>query len=258
MAAWWSRNRQRVVQLVGTSLAIVLLVYLLREDGWNEIVAAMRQIQIVNLFWVALLFLVSRIAVAARWHVLLKSAGVNIRFKDSTMLTFTGLFASNFLPTTIGGDVLRLAGAMRMGYDRAVCLASIAADRLIGMFGMFTVAPIGLFYSWNILTSPSLSVSLMAFMEKTLAFLKRTFSTFSIGRAPAILGVYMDPYALLVWSHLSFSVRSRRPRFVLDDRRSVEPHIFRYTDSDFDQWLWLTRAFIYISVLACCWCFAGH
>lgn len=180
MAAWWSRNRQRVVQLVGTSLAIVLLVYLLREDGWNEIVAAMRQIQIVNLFWVALLFLVSRIAVAARWHVLLKSAGVNIRFKDSMMLTFTGLFASNFLPTTIGGDVLRLAGAMRMGYDRAVCLASIAADRLIGMFGMFMVAPIGLFYSWNILTSPSLSVSLMAFMEKTLAFLKRTFSTFSI------------------------------------------------------------------------------
>ena len=180
MVAWLSRNRQRVVQLAGTILAIVLLVFLLREDGWDEIVAAMRQIQLANLFWVALLFLISRIAVVARWHVLLKSGGIKIRFQDSTMLTFTGLFASNFLPTTIGGDVLRLAGAMRMGYDRAVCLASIAADRLIGMFGMFMAAPIGLFYSWHTLTGTSLSLSLIAFMERPLAFIKRIIATFSI------------------------------------------------------------------------------
>jgi hypothetical protein len=76
--------------------------------------------------------------------------------------------------------VLRLAGAMRMGYDRAVCLASIAADRLIGMFGMFMVAPVGLYYAWNVLSGPSLTFSWLAFMERPLAFIKRTLSTFSI------------------------------------------------------------------------------
>ena len=180
MASWLSRNRQRVVQLAGTILAIILLVFLLREDGWNEILAAMRKIQIVNLFWAALLFLISRIAVVGRWHVLLRSGGVNIRFKDSALLTFTGLFASNFLPTTIGGDVLRLAGTIRMGFDRAVCLASIAADRLIGMLGMFMAAPLGLFYSWDVLRLNPSDLSLLAFLQKPLTFIKRTISTFSI------------------------------------------------------------------------------
>jgi uncharacterized membrane protein YbhN (UPF0104 family) len=129
---------------------------------------------------VALLFLISRLAVVARWHVLLRSGGVNIRFKDTASLTFTGLFASNFLPTTIGGDVIKLGGAMQMGYDRAVCLATIAADRIIGMFGMFMVAPLGLVYSWNVIPVTPAGLSVVGFIQKPLAFVKRTLSTFSI------------------------------------------------------------------------------
>ena len=180
MASWLSRNRQRVVQFVGTILAVVLLVLLLREDGTAAVAAAMKQIDPLDLLWVALLFLISRIAIVWRWHILLRSGGVDIPFKDSAMLTFTGLFASNFLPTTIGGDVLRLAGAMKMGYDRAVCLASIVADRLIGMFGMSMAAPLGLMYAWNALPSNLLSLSFLVFIQKPLAFVKRTFLAFSI------------------------------------------------------------------------------
>ena len=180
MASWLSRNRQRVVQLAGTILAIVLLVFLLREEGWDEILVAMRKIQVENLFWAVLLFLLSRFAVVGRWHVLLRSGGVNIRLKDSAMLTFTGLFASNFLPTTIGGDVLRLAGAMQMGFDHVVCLASIAADRLIGMLGMFLAAPLGLFYSWDVLRSNPSALSFSTFFQRPVAFLQRTISTFTI------------------------------------------------------------------------------
>jgi uncharacterized membrane protein YbhN (UPF0104 family) len=140
----------------------------------------MKKIPLADLFWVAILFLISRLAVVWRWHVLLRSGGVDISIKDSAMLTFTGMFASNFLPTTIGGDVLRLAGAMKMGYDKAVCLASIAADRLIGMFGMFMVAPLGLVYSWNVLPATPLAASSTGFLQKPIDFIKRTLSTFSI------------------------------------------------------------------------------
>lgn len=183
MASWLSKNRQRILQLIGTLLAVGLLIFLLKEGGWNEITAAMQQIKVADLFWVALLFAISRIATAFRWHVLLKSGGINIRLKDTMGLTFTGLFASNFLPTTIGGDVVRLAGAMQMGYDRAVCLASIAADRLIGMLGMAMTAPVGLSYSWNTILNTifgSTVSSSVAFLRRPFTFVKRTFSTFSI------------------------------------------------------------------------------
>jgi glycosyltransferase 2 family protein len=180
MNEWWSGNRQRIFQLAGTILAVILLVVLLRNSGWNEIVGAFQKIKTADLLWAVLLFAISRIAIVARWHVLLRSGGIDIRFKDSAALTFTGLFASNFLPSTIGGDVVRLAGAMQMGYDRAVCLASIAADRLIGMLGMTMTLPIGLFHSWSLLQSGPASLLSFGLFQKPLAFVKRTFSVFTL------------------------------------------------------------------------------
>lgn len=199
MASWLSRNRQRVVQIMGTVLAIVLIGLLLREDGWNAVVAAMKQIDPVDLVWVLVLFSISRVAIVARWHVLLRSGGIDISFKNSTMITFTGNFASNFLPTTIGGDVVRLAAIMQMGYDRAVSLASIAGDRLIGMLGMFMTVPLGVMYVWPLLPSNLVDLSLVGFLEKPIRFLKRTLSTFSIWfRKPQSLVLSL----MFTWIHM--------------------------------------------------------
>ena len=181
MSSWWSKNGQRALQLAGTILAVVLLVVLVREGGWDEIVAVFKNIRTSDLLWVTLLFLISRFSMALRWHMLLRSGGIDMHLKDSISLTFTGLFASNFLPSTIGGDVVKLAGAMQMGYDRAVCLASIAADRLVGMAGMTMVLPIGLTHSWSLLgTTTSASFSAATWFKRPIAFLKRTFSVFSL------------------------------------------------------------------------------
>ncbi|HAV78964.1 MAG TPA: hypothetical protein DCX53_16565 [Anaerolineae bacterium] len=180
MTEWWAKNRRQILQLAGTILAIILLVSLLKEEGWNEILTAFKKVTVADLLWVALLFVISRIATAWRWHILLRSGGVDIRFKDSLALTFTGLFASNFLPTTIGGDVVRLAGAIQMGFDRAVCLASIAADRLIGMLGMTMTLPVGIVQSWSLLQTSSASPLTAGWFQNPITFLKRTFSIFGI------------------------------------------------------------------------------
>jgi hypothetical protein len=56
------------------------------------------------------LMIISRLAVTGRWHVLLHSGGIRITPSQSFQITMAGLFANNFLPTTVGGDVIRLAG----------------------------------------------------------------------------------------------------------------------------------------------------
>jgi uncharacterized membrane protein YbhN (UPF0104 family) len=124
--------------------------------------------------------LISRIFVIARWHVLLHSGWVRISFRRTTELTLMGLFASNFLPTTVGGDVVRLAGVMQMGYDRAICLASIAADRLVGLAGMLFAVPFGLSPAWESLRGAASSpfASLVS-LQRPLRFARRTLKTFS-------------------------------------------------------------------------------
>jgi uncharacterized membrane protein YbhN (UPF0104 family) len=180
MSSWWSRNRQLILQSVGTLLAFLLLFFLLKKEDGVGVLVALGKIKLANLLWVALLFAISRVAVTGRWHVLLRSAGIKIPFKDSLSLTFMGLFATNFLPTTIGGDVVRLVRIMQMGYDRAVSLASLAADRLVGLAGMAMTVPIGIVDAWNILPNVPISLSFLARFEKPLAFFKRTLASFSI------------------------------------------------------------------------------
>lgn len=137
-------RKQNLLRLAGTVIALGLLVYLLSQQGWDEIWSALRQIPAWYLAAVLGITLLSRFAVSARWHTLLRSANLNTSYFDSTRLTFAGLFASNFLPTTIGGDVVRLAGSIQLKYDAAVSAASLVVDRLIGMAGMAMAIPFGL------------------------------------------------------------------------------------------------------------------
>jgi glycosyltransferase 2 family protein len=177
---WLSKNRQTIARLAGSLLAIVLLIILLKEESGSEIVSALKRVSIWYFLLGVFVLLISRLFVVVRWHILLRSAGIDISLWRTAMLTFTGLFSNNFLPTTIGGDVVRLAGAMQLGYDRAICLASMVADRLIGMAGMLITLPFGLVPVLSLGRAGSQAVSFGALFQKGLEFVKRTFGTFSI------------------------------------------------------------------------------
>jgi uncharacterized membrane protein YbhN (UPF0104 family) len=137
-------DRNLLLRAVGTILAFALLLYFLSQQGWDEIWESLRQIPAAYFVLSIVLMLLSRTAVALRWHALLRSGGVNATFWQSWKITFAGLFASNFLPTTIGGDVVRLAMALRVGFDKVISAASLVVDRLVGMAGMGSAAPFGL------------------------------------------------------------------------------------------------------------------
>ena len=178
MKTWIKNNRKLILRGGGTLLAIVLLASLLYQNGWDEVLAALKRISFWNLALAFGCIVISRLLITARWHVLLRSGGVNIPFRQTASLVFTGLFANNFLPTTIGGDVVRLAGAIQMGYDQAICLASIAADRVVNMLGMSLASPLGL---WQLSQAGLLqSLALSGFWKKGWDFARRTLESFTI------------------------------------------------------------------------------
>ncbi len=198
------KDRGLLLRLGGTLLAIGLIVVLLREGGWAEVVAAIKQLSWTTILAGIVLVLISRVFVSIRWYILLRSGNVDIPLSRSLALTFTGLFANNFLPTTIGGDVVRLAGAMQMGYDRPVCLASIAADRLTGLIGNAFTLPFGLIpIVQGGAAGAAQSVTLAALWGRAWGFVRRTLETFTIW--------YRKPVAILgavgcTWGHMLCTV----------------------------------------------------
>ncbi len=131
------------LRLVGTLLAVGLLAWLLISQGWQALLDSLAQVSWWGFLITLLLTFISRLSTVGRWHVLLRSANVPISLRQSLELVFAGLFSANFLPTTVGGDLVRLAGAVHWGYSGAVVAASLVMDRLVGMPGMATVLPIG-------------------------------------------------------------------------------------------------------------------
>ena len=182
------QNRQTIARGLGSLLALALLLILIREEGDGELFSALRRVSPGYFLLAVLALFISRLFAVARWHVLLRSAGLDLSFLRSSMLTFTGNFSSNFLPTTIGGDVARLAGAMQLGYDRAICLASLVADRLIGMAGMGLALPLGLVPVLSLDGGVSQSVAFSALFQKGRDFIRRTLQSLSIWmKKPAAL-----------------------------------------------------------------------
>jgi uncharacterized membrane protein YbhN (UPF0104 family) len=90
---------------------------------------------------------------ALRWKILLRAAGVEVPFGRSLALYFTGYYFNFFLPTTVGGDVVRAMGGTRTGASLAVVGGSILVERLLG-FGCLLV--LGLGASFGV---PSLAVA---------------------------------------------------------------------------------------------------
>jgi uncharacterized protein (TIRG00374 family) len=121
-----------------------LLIYLLSRQGWAEIQSAFVSIRLPTLLAAGGLIIGSRVAVVGRWFALLKSAEVDCSASEAFKITFAGLFAANFLPTTVGGDVVRLAELSHIQEKKAAYTASVVMDRAVGLLGMALLLPLGL------------------------------------------------------------------------------------------------------------------
>jgi uncharacterized membrane protein YbhN (UPF0104 family) len=136
------KKTTRLLRVVGSIVALGLLVLLLKNQGWSDIISAFREITFRRFLLCLMVIFISRFAVVSRWYILL-NAVEDISFSRSLKITFAGLFATNFLPTTVGGDVVRFTGAVQLNINGALAAASLIVDRLVGMFGMALALPFG-------------------------------------------------------------------------------------------------------------------
>ncbi len=136
--------RSAWLKLAGTLLSLGLLAWLLTRQGWAQLGAACAALDAWRLGVMLAAVLASRLVIAGRWHLWLAACGAPLPWRRSLALTFTGLFASNFLPSTVGGDVVRLAGAMQLGCRGADATAALFLDRVTGALGMACALPAAL------------------------------------------------------------------------------------------------------------------
>jgi uncharacterized protein (TIRG00374 family) len=128
------RNRKRWGGIARIVISVSLLAWLLSRVGLREVAS-----QLANLngwFYVlaGAVLLLSILARAVRWQVLLTPLGVRASILDLFLLYLVGFFWNSFLPTGFGGDVAKIIELRRISQHGAASATSVVAERVVGLF----------------------------------------------------------------------------------------------------------------------------
>lgn len=113
-----------------------------RIDG-GAFWAAARQSSLPWLVLALASYAVTVLVSSWRWHRLLTIQDARMSFKSVTASFLVSLFFNNFLPTNIGGDVMRVRDTARPVGSTTRAMMVVVADRIAGLIGLFLFAAVG-------------------------------------------------------------------------------------------------------------------
>jgi uncharacterized protein (TIRG00374 family) len=159
-----------------------LLAYLIWRSDPAKIWQSWQQARLeLIVLAVALQFLGVALS-AAKWWVLLRARGERQPFLWLLGAYLAGQFANNFLPTTVGGDALRIAQLGRRVGSYSQASASVFVERLTGFLALSLIANLALVAGYfgiggrPLATAPGLRLITIVFMLAAVAAMAATFT----------------------------------------------------------------------------------
>ena len=137
----WSRTAlQTLLHYGGSALVLVLLFRFLPG---RQVLQALGKLP--ARLWLLVLagYLATHGLGVGKWRLMVNTAGAGLSYLQAARCYFTGLFGSLFLPSLIGGDLVRAALAMRYGKTKAGVLLGSFIDRIIDFAALALLAIAG-------------------------------------------------------------------------------------------------------------------
>jgi uncharacterized protein (TIRG00374 family) len=155
----------KIRNLVRPVVSLALLGVLFWKLGAAQLWSVVSQAEPAWLAGGAGLVLVALLVSAWKWQLLLAAQGLNVPVPALFGSYLVGLFFNNFLPSNIGGDVVRVHDvAKRTGHAAAVA-ASVIAERLLAGLALALTAAAALLFSagYTAQVGPSIGLALLVF-----------------------------------------------------------------------------------------------
>ena len=142
------------VRILGSLFFIGLLVWALRQD-YHEVARQIRQARIAIYALSLLLFSISLALLGYRLKIILNAQGHRFSFKQSLALTYIGYFFTNFLPTAIGGDIVKGFYISQKSQKKVEAYTAVFVDRITGAVSFAFIAVVMLMLRGRSIEEPS-------------------------------------------------------------------------------------------------------
>ena len=138
-----SRARALAISAVKIAVSLGLLTLLFSRVDISRLWSVARQASPVWLAAALLMYLAMVLASAVRWGVLLRAQHVRLPFSFLTQSFLVATFFNNFLPSNIGGDVVRITDTAKAAGSKTLATTVVLIDRGLGLLGLALMAATG-------------------------------------------------------------------------------------------------------------------
>jgi uncharacterized membrane protein YbhN (UPF0104 family) len=189
-------------------VSAVLLALLAWRSDWGQIGHVFAHLRIEYWLAAAGLYLFTQAASALRWQLFARPLEFRRPFGDYLRFYFIGMFFNLFLPTSVGGDVVRAFYLDGKSGHRLTAFLSVMADRLSGLGVLVGLACAATFFCpaalpvWVPLSVwISAGCGLLALLVSPLLF-RMTNRFDRIRRLASGIQLYLGKPQLLLWTTL--------------------------------------------------------
>lgn len=195
------------VVVVGVIWAVF---WISREQRWANLMAVFRKMNMGIFVLTLVIFTICQVIVGFRWWLLLRVQSIFISLWAAVKLYLLGWFYNNFMPSSVGGDLVRAWYVTKHTEKRFEAVLSVFADRAIGLLSTLIIA--AFFYSlflagqgWKInLTGKGISFTYLAQYKSVIFYI---FLAVSV--VLCVLIVHRRTRAILRKTWSSLCIRSR-------------------------------------------------
>ena len=141
-----SQQKKIIFIVLKLASSVALLLWVIRKTELSEIVRALKGANIYFLVGAFIIYCGSYYLRTYRWQILLKTKGVKASNTYLYQSYLVSIFFSNFLPSIVGGDAIRIYDVWRLEPNKSIAVSTVVVDRLLGLIVLIAFAAGGILF----------------------------------------------------------------------------------------------------------------
>lgn len=139
-------QKKTLFLLLKISLSVALILWITQDVALDSVFAVITASSGSLLILAFGLFFIGYVIAAFRWRTLIRVQDGDAPIFFLVRSFMVALFFNNFLPSTVGGDVVRMYDSWRLGNSKTDAVTVVLVDRFLGVIVLFCFALLALVF----------------------------------------------------------------------------------------------------------------
>ena len=145
---------KKIAVLLKVIVSLGLITFLINQVDFKGIVNILKNVDIKMIIYALTLLTIQVFIVTIRWQLVLKCQKIELDYKNTLQILWSGLFFNQAMPSSVGGDVIRGYYLKKQGMTLGRATLGVLMDRLFGMVGLVLLVLASLPLSFELINNP--------------------------------------------------------------------------------------------------------